>query len=98
MIDDCSVHRYETYEQLECYMYGSASVVGLMMCHLIGFTDPAHEETAKAYATELGNAMQLTNFLRDVREDYEDLGRIYIPTDILQDHGLSHEDIISFCH
>lgn len=98
MIDDCSIHRYETYEQLEGYMYGSASVVGLMMCHLIGFTDPDHEETAKAYATDLGNAMQLTNFLRDVREDYEDLERIYIPVQILQDHGLSHEDIISFCH
>ncbi len=98
MIDDCSVHRYETYEQLEHYMYGSASVVGLMMCHLIGFTDPAHEETAKAYATELGNAMQLTNFLRDVKEDYEDLGRIYMPAQILQDHGLSHDDVISFCH
>lgn len=79
MIDDCSLHRYETYEQLEKYMYWSASVVGLMMCHLIGFTDPADEETAKSYATELGNAMQLTNFLRDVREDYEDLGRIYVP-------------------
>ncbi len=54
-------------------MYGSASVVGLMMCHLIGFTDPKYEKKAKSYATELGNAMQLTNFLRDVREDYEDL-------------------------
>ena len=79
-------------------MYGSASVVGLIMCHLIGFTDPAHEEMAKAYATELGNAMQLTNFLRDVREDYEDLGRIYITAQILQDHGLSHDDVVSFCH
>ena len=66
-------------------MYGSASVVGLMMCHIIGFTDPTHEAKVKIYATELGNAMQLTNFLRDVREDYEDLGRIYMP--------LHHEDM-----
>lgn len=93
MIDDCSVHRYESYEQLECYMYGSASVAGLMMCHLIGFTDPAHEETAKAYATELGNAMQLTNFLRDVREDYEDLGRIYMPLAPLSKGGYRGDQI-----
>ena len=79
-------------------MYGSASVVGLMMCHLIGFTDPQHEKIAKEYATVLGNAMQLTNFLRDVREDYEDLDRIYMPLEDLAKHGLSHDDIISFCH
>ena len=77
-------------------MYGSASVVGLMMCHIIGFTDPKHEKKAKVYATELGNAMQLTNFLRDVREDYEQLGRIYIPSEILKKYGLSHDDIPRF--
>ena len=106
MIDDCTVHRYETYKQLEWYMYGSASVVGLMMCHLIGFVDAEDEEKAKPYAIELGNAMQLTNFLRDVREDYEELGRIYIPLSIqalsLKTWDLSwsikHEDIITFCH
>ena len=96
MIDDCTLHRYKTYEQLEWYMYGSASVVGLMMCHIIGFTDPKHEKKAKIYATELGNAMQLTNFLRDVREDYEQLGRIYIPSEILKKYGLSHNDIPRF--
>lgn len=98
MIDDCTLHRYKTYEQLEWYMYGSASVVGLMMCHIIGFTDPKHEKKAKSYATELGNAMQLTNFLRDVREDYEQLGRIYIPSEILKKYGLSHNDIPHFIH
>lgn len=114
MIDDCTIHRYQTYTQLEWYMYWSASVVGLMMCHLIGFTDPAHEETAKSYAIELGNAMQLTNFLRDVREDYEELGRIYVPLymdcfvprsdshceEAIADEAIHtiHEDIISFCN
>lgn len=96
MIDDCTLHRYKTYEQLEWYMYGSASVVGLMMCHIIGFTDPKYEKKAKIYATELGNAMQLTNFLRDVREDYEQLGRIYLPSEILKKYGLSHDDIPHF--
>lgn len=93
MIDDCTIHRYKTYEQLEWYMYGSASVVGLMMCHIIGFIDSKHEKKAKLFATVLWNAMQLTNFLRDVREDYEELDRIYMPSEILKKHGLSHEDI-----
>jgi phytoene/squalene synthetase len=42
--------------------------------------------------------MQLTNFLRDVREDYEQLGRIYIPSDILKKYGLSHDDIPRYIH
>jgi phytoene synthase len=45
----------------------------------------------------LGNAMQLTNFLRDIREDYVDLGRIYMPSEDLARYGLTHEDIIFFC-
>lgn len=100
MIDDCTIHRYDTYTQLEWYMYGSASVVGLMMCHLIGFVYPKDERIAKQYATKLWNAMQLTNFLRDVREDYEELGRIYIPLDheSIITWSINHDDIISFCH
>lgn len=41
--------------------------------------------------------MQLTNFLRDVQEDYRDLKRIYMPFKELEQHGLSHDNIISFC-
>ena len=74
-------------------MYWSASVVGLMMCHIIWFIDKKHEKKAKLYATELWNAMQLTNFLRDVREDYEELDRIYMPSEILKKYWLSHDDI-----
>lgn len=96
MIDDCTIHRYKTYKQLEWYMYWSASVVGLMMCHIIWFIDPKHEKKAKSYATVLWNAMQLTNFLRDVREDYEELDRIYMPSEILKKYGLSHADISVF--
>lgn len=95
MIDDCTIHRYTTYEQLEWYMYGSASVVWLMMCHLIWFNN---EDKAKSYAIELWNAMQLTNFLRDIREDYMELNRIYMPSELLQLYGLSHNDIIWFCN
>ena len=77
-------------------MYGSASVVGLMMCYIVGYQDEESLEIAKPYAIELGNAMQLTNFLRDIREDYADIGRIYIPEQILRKHHLSHEDIIRY--
>ena len=77
-------------------MYGSASVVGLMMCYIVGYQDEESLEVAKPYAIELGNAMQLTNFLRDIREDYVDIGRIYIPEQILRKHNLSHEDIIRY--
>ena len=77
-------------------MYGSASVVGLMMCYIVGYQDEESLEVAKPYAIELGNAMQLTNFLRDIREDYADIGRIYIPEQILHNHHLSHEDIIRY--
>ena len=41
--------------------------------------------------------MQLTNFLRDIREDYEDLDRIYMPCEILQSYGLDHNIIIQYC-
>ncbi len=95
MIQDTEKSRYENYEELREYMYGSAAVVGLMMSYVIGFSD----EKALAYAEDLGYAMQLTNFLRDVREDYEDRNRIYIPEEDLKKFGISeyglHEHIVS---
>ena len=89
MIQDTHQTRYADYEDLERYMYGSASCVGLMMSHIIGFKRP---ETL-GYATQLGNAMQLTNFLRDIDEDYGQRGRVYMPQDELKQFGLSDEDI-----
>jgi phytoene synthase len=64
-------------------------VVGLMMCHLIGADDP----DAVPYATDLGVAMQLTNFLRDVGEDWRERGRIYLPLEDLDRFGVSEDDI-----
>ena len=89
MIQDTEQTRYADYEDLERYMYGSASCVGLMMSHIIGFKAP---ETL-SYATQLGSAMQLTNFLRDIDEDYQLRGRVYMPQDELQRFGLNDEDI-----
>lgn len=94
MIMDATQHRYQRYEQLDHYMYGSAAAVWLMMCEIMNVRD----EQALHYAHALGDAMQLTNFLRDIKEDYIDLDRIYLPEQDLQQYGLDHEDIISFCN
>lgn len=89
MIQDTSKSRYETYQELEHYMYGSAAVVGLMMTHVIGF----RSQKALEYAKQLGYAMQLTNFLRDIDEDYLQRDRIYLPQEDLARFELSDRDI-----
>jgi phytoene synthase len=86
---DLTVYRYQTYTDLDAYMYGSAACVGLMMSHVIGFSDPA----ALTDLADLGRAMQLSNFLRDVDEDYRQYGRIYLPQEDLDAFGLSEADI-----
>ena len=81
---------YATYEELEEYMYGSAEVVGLMMARLMKLP----EQSYNAARTQ-GKAMQLLNFIRDVKEDLE-LGRQYIPESDLRQVGvkkLSPSDI-----
>jgi 15-cis-phytoene synthase len=84
---DLTETRYATYADLESYMYGSAAVVGLMMSHAIGFSDPI----ALEYAKKLGYAMQLTNFLRDIDEDFQKRGRIYLPLTELRQFGVREE-------
>lgn len=80
---------YTNYAELEEYMYGSAGVIGLMVTRIVGFSS----EDAFPHALKLGYAFQLTNFLRDIREDYEELGRVYMPQDELERFGLRNEDI-----
>ncbi len=88
MVQDIDKDIYGDYAELEDYMYGSASTVGLIMSHLIGFENPALE-----HAKKLGYAMQLTNFLRDIDEDYQERRRVYMPQDELAKFGLSNLDI-----
>ena len=83
---------YADYAELEDYMYGSAGVIGLMVTRVVGYSS----ENAFPYAIKLGYAFQLTNFLRDIREDSDDLGRVYMPQDELRRFGLSTNDIR--CH
>jgi phytoene synthase len=90
MKQDVYTNRYESYKDLQQYMYGSASVVGLMMSYIIGFNN----SKALEYAPYLGEAMQLTNFIRDIGEDYKQRGRIYLPQEDMQKYNID-EDIIS---
>jgi phytoene synthase len=80
--------RYATFEELTAYAYGVASTVGLMSMHIIGFAGVG----AIPYAIRLGVALQLTNILRDVGEDWR-AGRVYLPQDELAAYGLSEADL-----
>jgi phytoene synthase len=71
---------YPTFDDLYRYCYLVASVVGLVCIRIFGYTDPRAEQ----YAEETGIAFQLTNILRDVKEDVE-RGRIYLPLDLLDE-------------
>jgi phytoene synthase len=80
--------RYQTFEELATYCYGVASTVGLMSMYVVGFT--SHE--AVPYAIKLGVALQMTNILRDVGEDYRN-GRLYLPREELISFGIQEADI-----
>jgi 15-cis-phytoene synthase len=75
---DADCRRYETLEDLLLYCYRVAGTVGLMMCHVMGVSDPR----GLRHAAHLGMAMQLTNISRDVLEDWG-RGHVYLPDDLL---------------
>ncbi len=91
MFQDEVKTRYADYGELEDYMFGSAGVIGLMVTRVVGYSSDAAFE----YAKKLGYAFQLTNFLRDIREDCDELGRVYMPDAELREFGLSADDICS---
>lgn len=80
--------RYTSFAELAAYAYGVASTVGLMSMHIIGFAGPE----AIPYAVKLGVALQITNILRDVGQDWQ-LGRVYLPQEELAAFGLSEADL-----
>lgn len=90
MIQDIDCADYETYEDLRDYMRGSASAIGIMMCYAM---DAPTDEDTILRAKALGEAMQLTNFIRDVGEDIRDRRRIYLPLEDLRRFGVSADDI-----
>lgn len=83
MTMDLTVPTYETWDDLRGYMDGSAAVIGEMMLPIL---EPLQPE-AKQHARDLGDAFQLTNFLRDIDEDL-DRGRQYVPQEDLRRFGV----------
>lgn len=88
MAMDLTVTEYATYDDLYEYVYGSAAVIGLQMVPIL---DPSSQDAYK-YATELGVAFQLANFIRDVGEDLE-RGRVYLPLNELAQFGVTRADL-----
>lgn len=86
MADDLNKKDYATFAELETYMYGSAEIIGLCMCRLIGLPAQAYDE-----ARSLGRAFQYINFIRDLAEDIG-LGRQYIPREARKRYGF---DVLS---
>lgn len=93
MVADITTDGYETYADLEAYMDGSAAAVGRMMTAVMGPDDP---DAARPHATALGEAFQLTNFVRDVREDIVDRDRVYLPRETLRTHGVTEAQLRRF--
>jgi phytoene synthase len=82
--------QYQTFEDLKIYCYRVASVVGLVCIHIFGYRDP----DAESLAEQCGLAFQLTNIIRDVKEDAA-MGRVYLPQEDLAKFGLSAADLLS---
>lgn len=85
---DMTQTRYQTFDDLATYCYGVASTVGLMSMYIVGFKT----NEAVPYAIKLGVALQMTNILRDVGEDFRN-GRVYLPREELAFYGIREEDI-----
>lgn len=83
---DLSKQTYQTFQELQTYIYGSAEVIGLMMSKIMGVRDEG-----LPMAQALGQSMQLINFIRDIKED-SIRGRIYIPLEDLEHFGVTQEE------
>jgi phytoene synthase len=86
--EDLSKKRYQNFNELATYCYGVACTVGLMSMHIVGYAG----DQAIPYAIRLGVALQLTNILRDVGEDWR-IGRLYLPKEELDAFGITEEQI-----
>jgi phytoene synthase len=82
--------QYATFEDLRLYCYRVASVVGLVCIHVFGYRDPEAEPLAE----RCGLAFQLTNIIRDVKED-AGMGRVYLPAEDLEKFDLSASDLLA---
>ena len=85
--------RYQDFDELRQYCYRVASVVGLVCLQIFQYRD----KVAREYAVDLGLAMQLTNIMRDVREDW-DMGRVYLPQDEMERFGYTEQQLEAGIH
>lgn len=90
MCSDITVGRYETYPDLETYLRGSSVAVAAMLVDVMAPDLPEH---AWPHAKALAEAFQLTNFIRDVREDVDDYNRIYLPLETLDAYDVDERNI-----
>jgi phytoene synthase len=97
MTSDLDVTGYATMDALDRYMWGSAAVIGLQVLPVLGTATGVARAEAEPYAIALGEAFQLTNFLRDVGEDV-DRGRVYLPADAMAAHGVTREQLAEKRH
>ena len=91
---DLEPRRYATFEELQGYCYRVASAVGLVSIEIFGYQN----EGCKEYAVALGTALQLTNILRDIREDWENGERIYLPMEDLERFQYREADVAGRVH
>ena len=94
IIDGCLMdlrpQRFQTWDDLTTYIWQVAGAVGLVSIRLFGCSDPASEH----YAVTLGQALQLTNILRDISEDLANGARIYLPLADLARFGYTEADLL----
>ncbi len=86
---DLEKNRYETFDELYTYCYHVASTVGLMCSEIFGYTNTR----TRQYAVDLGIALQLTNIVRDVRDDAQ-IGRVYIPLEDFERFGYTPDQLL----
>ena len=93
IVDGCRMdlrpQHFETWEELSVYTWKVACAVGLVAMRIFGGEVPGCEK----YAVALGHALQITNILRDIREDFDNGGRIYLPMEDLKKFGYSEADL-----
>ena len=88
---DITKNRFNNFDELSKYCYQVASVIGLICIEIFGYKD----SKAKKYAIKLGYAMQITNILRDLKEDSK-MDRIYIPLDEIKKFNYSEFELMKF--
>lgn len=95
IIDGCRMdlqsQRFKTWDDLSGYIWKVACAVGLVSIRIFGCKDPASER----YAVALGHALQLTNILRDIAEDLDNGGRIYLPLEDLARFHYTEQDLVA---